>query len=160
MDPTRVTAAVPTPSHPLQTFGPGAQRTAVAAANREVKSRPSKWEQSRQAKSKACPAAEQIPQGRPLLLSPNLRLRRLCRLRPKKHGPDTCEPSPEKVDCSRATLRNLLTSIPRVPSVASAMILMPETGKCRRSHTAHRDNSQPPLSVTFDHETLPLHRTD
>jgi hypothetical protein len=161
MDPTRVTAAVPTPSHPLQILHLGDQEP--TADCRSVGMTPL-WAQqllSRQEpKNKASFASKHTRKADPCLCHLNLRLRWLCYPRPQEHGSGICKPRSEKIDCSRATLRNRLPRVlafgrpRRFASVRRWWWIV--VCKRRRSQTTQCDNCQQPFPIFLVHVILPI----
>src|SRR5208337_272710 len=153
MGPTRVTAAVPTPSHALQILRRiGSWDDAPVGRNNAIKA-----ETTLELKKERPTLRRTYSQSRPIFLCRlNLRLRGLYYPGPEEHGPVTCESGAEKVDRSRATLRDLLT-IPSLMRLASAILVKVMTSKHSGSQATNHDNCEPPLSFTIAHLLLPFH---
>lgn len=140
MGPTRVTAAVPTPSHPL---------------HRCVGDTAGKYQRLHQAKKSAHHAKRLLRTASLFLLRLFLGLHRFGESGSEKHGSETGYPCPEKIDRGGTTLRNLL-AVSR-PSFATTP--SPPTSKRRRRQTTHEESDQPPFSFVTAHNT-PLKNTD
>jgi hypothetical protein len=138
MGPTRVTAAVTTPSHPLQI-----PQNRIHA---ETKNRPTQ-------------RANIISQSGPLFLRQNLRLRWLSYFGSEEHRPNTRESSSNEIDRSRPTLRNRQAIPPTRIAFTTAVAVAVSVSKSSRSQATHHNDRQPPFSPNSIHAVLPVHLT-
>jgi hypothetical protein len=149
MGPTRVTAAVPTPSHPLQTCVTGKHLCCASKFPHR----------SHKSKKKARPHASRREVGqflidRVLTYDCDLRLRLFCHAGLQEHSPGTCNSGCKQIHCRGTTLGRLLLVAALLARIASATAVA-LVGQCYRRQTTNQERCHPPICFTIAHFLLP-----